>query len=410
MGLRLSGVSSPVRRTERQRCRAFAPGGHRFIAIVAVGTQLVPVTQKSRLTTPRGNVQFSNKQHYDERMNGDPPKGIEDIVRRNVAALRSKANLTQQGLADEMLLRGIPWTRETVAQVETTSRRLGFTEAIAVAACLDVPVARLTATGAATVAVGESEWSAAYLGAALAGTAGDVFPPESYAARSGRVAEPLPTPLSPSGPVPPSASDDDAERRRGPFERRLVDPDDPDRTGRRAADPPVPAKAPQKAAERIERRMRLRVTASDVDATAQHLWSRSLESERERRVTDRHALTGGSIKTIRGHVSRDLDREIAHEMERQPDIAPPPVDDGDDPDAMTPEEATWEATRLNIILANKGYSDSDVTRWWNFTRHRELGDQTIAEAWSAGEYGSVSRLIESLPDRHGPAGGYFSDD
>ena len=53
-------------------------------------------------------------------------KGIEDIVRRNVAALRSKANLTQQGLADEMLLRGIAWTRETVAQVETTNRRLGL--------------------------------------------------------------------------------------------------------------------------------------------------------------------------------------------------------------------------------------------------------------------------------------------
>ena len=70
---------------------------------------------------------------------------------------------------------------------------------------------------------------------------------------------------------------------------------------------------------------------------------------------------------------------------------------------MSPEEATWEATRLNIILANKGYSDSDVTRWWNFTRHRELDDRTIAEAWSAGDYGDVSRLIESLPDKHGPA-------
>ena len=114
-------------------------------------------------------------------MNGDPTNGIEEIMRRNVAVLRSKANLTQQGLADEMLMRGIAWTRETVAQVETTSRRLGFTEAIVVAACLDVPVARLTATGQASVAVGESEWTAAYLGAAIAGTAGDIFPPESYA-------------------------------------------------------------------------------------------------------------------------------------------------------------------------------------------------------------------------------------
>ena len=40
---------------------------------------------------------------------------------------------------------GVP-TTSSVTQVETTNRRLGFTEAIVVAACLDVPVARLTAT------------------------------------------------------------------------------------------------------------------------------------------------------------------------------------------------------------------------------------------------------------------------
>ena len=73
-------------------------------------------------------------------MNGEGGTGVEDIVRRNIAALRAKANLTQQGLADEMLLRGVAWTRETVAQVETTNRRIGLTEAIAVAACLDVPL------------------------------------------------------------------------------------------------------------------------------------------------------------------------------------------------------------------------------------------------------------------------------
>ena len=127
----------------------------------------------------------------------------------------------------------------------------------------------------------------------------------------------------------------------------------------------------------------------------------------ERRVTDRHALTGGSLKTIRGHVSRDLDREIAHEMERNPEVTTPP---GEGPWEMSPEEAAWEATRLNIILANKGYNDSDVTRWWNFTRHRELGDQTIAEAWRAGEYAAVSRLIESLPDKSGSAAGYYIDE
>ena len=31
---------------------------------------------------------FLTKRSYDRRMNGDPTKGIEDIVRRNVAALQ----------------------------------------------------------------------------------------------------------------------------------------------------------------------------------------------------------------------------------------------------------------------------------------------------------------------------------
>ena len=342
-------------------------------------------------------------ERYHETMNGEPTKGIEDIVRRNVAALRSKANLTQQGLADEMLLRGIAWTRETVAQVETTNRRLGFTEAIVVAACLDVPVARLTATGAATVAVGESEWTAAYLGAAIAGTTGDIFPPESYASPSARTPQP---PEAAEPPVRVAAPEEVPDRRRGPGERRVAAESESDQQGRRATDRPVP-QAPQKAAERIERRLRLRVTASDVDAAAQQLWSRSLDAERERRVSDRHALTGGSLKTIRGHVSRDLDREIAYEMERSPERdEPQPARPG----AMSTDEATWEATRLNIVLANKGYSDSDVTRWWNFTRHAELDDQTIAEAWKAGEYAAVSRLIESLPDKHGTANAVFFEE
>jgi transcriptional regulator with XRE-family HTH domain len=341
-------------------------------------------------------------------VNGEPTTGIEDIVRRNVATLRSRANLTQQGLADEMLLRGVPWTRETVAQLETTNRRLGFTEAIVLAACLDVPLARLTASGSPTVSVGDGDWSAAYLSAAMAGTAGDTFPPESYAAPathshqpSGQP-EPPGSPGSPAPPEPPSSpagrpGPGSASDRRD--ERAAVEPGEPSRAGRRSTD--RPAAGPQKTAERIERRLRLRVTASDVDATAQHLWSRSLESERERRVTDRHALTGGSLKTIRGHVSRDLDREIAYEMERVPREGV-----GAGRAELSPEEATWEATRLNIVLANKGYSDSDVTRWWNFTRHRELGDRTIAEAWEAGDYSAASRLVESLPDKHGSGAGY----
>ena len=352
--------------------------------------------------------------------------GLEDIVRRNIAALRAKVGLTQQGLADEMFVHGIGWTRETVAQVETTNRRIGLTEAIAVAACLDVPLARLTSTGADSVAVGDSRWTTSYLSAAIAGTAGDVFPLESYAAPVHASVDDWRTAWDdvPPRTVHPGDSSLDLERRRRSRNRRLVDPSE----AVRAPDVRAPAEAsdaPHRAAERIERRLRLRVTASDVDSTAQHLYSRSLEAERERRVNDRHTLTGGSLPTIRGHVSRDLDREIAHEMEKRAErfeeperaerfeeperaerieeperaeriAAPAPGSGG----PLTSDEAAWEATRLNIILANKGYSDSDVTRWWNFTRHRELGDQTIAEAWRDGRYTAVSRLIQSLPDKN----------
>ncbi len=334
-------------------------------------------------------------------MNAEGGTSIEDIVRRNIAALRAKDSLTQQALADEMLLRGVAWTRETVAQVETTNRRIGLTEAIAVAACLDVPLARLVATGADTVIVGESRWTAPYLAAAVAGTAGDVFTPESYAAaarprrdqpRDTREDEEYPV----QRPTPPGAAPMELERRRRPRDRRPVEAAEPAPV-ERLVEPE--SDAPHRTAERIERRLRLRVTAGDVDSTAQHLWSRSLEAERDRRVAERQTLTGGSLPTIQGHVSRDLDRELAHEMEKRAEGVVPPDDTSG---ALTADEAAWEATRLNIILANKGYSDSDVTRWWNFTRHRELGDQTIAEAWRDGHYSAVSRLIQSLADKRTP--------
>ncbi len=318
-------------------------------------------------------------------MNGGATN-IEDIVRRNVATLRSKANLTQQALADEMLSRGVPWTRETVAQVETTNRRLGFTEAIAVAASLDVPLARLTATGADVITVGDREWTTPYLCAAIAGTAGDTFTVDSYSVAATASAATA-APATPVAPTAPDRLEDRSGRSTGRRRRReLIEEDE--------VEPAEPERRPpsaQRTAERIERRLRLRVTPGDVDTAAQHLWSRSLDSERERRVSDRHARTGGSLKTIRGHVSRDLDRELAHEMERSAEVGRGSV-------PMTPEEAAWEATRLNIILANKGYADSDVTRWWNFTRHRELDDHTVGEAWDAGRYTEVSRLIQSLPD------------
>ncbi len=331
-------------------------------------------------------------------MDGEGATGIEEIIRRNIAALRSKASLTQLGLAEAMLAHGIAWSRETVAAVEATDRPLDLTEAIAVAACLEVPLARLVATGASTVAVGGCEWTAHYLGAAIAGTAADVFPPDAYATRR-RVHE-VPRewpgaerPVPPGGgAVPPGSL---PERRRRPRERYLMDTQE-EVPGRGYRPPGGPSEGPgQPPSERLERRLRLRVTSGDVVGTGPPGWSRDLDVERARRAVERPPV-GGAPRPPSGDRPA-VEREVAGSWEQG---AEPDGDEeyGDQGVALSPDEAAWEATRLNIILANKGYGDSDVTRWWNFTPHRELGGRTVAEAWQEGAYDAVSRLIQSLPE------------
>ena len=395
-------------------------------------------------------------------MQNDARPGIEDTIRRNVAELRARVGLTQQGLADEMHRRGVSWTRETVAQAETGNRRLGLTEAIALSAALDVPLARLVSTSASSVGVGENAWTAAYLTAAVAGTAGDAFTPEAFGATVGWDVDPGPEPTwedefdRPGRTETTLAAEIEVERRRRPRDRdhrRFEAPDMPDEAMSRQrvrpsvsdqvqVEPDERTSGQHRTAERIQRRLRMRVTAEDIDATAHRLWSRSLEEERSHRVDDRYSLTGGSLPTIRGHVSRELDRELEHELsksmngqgtttpafDRQEPGAPQPprsrsrdrglevdvstsrrrerVEERSEteprPSALSVDEAVWEATRLNTMLANKGYHDSEVTRWWNFTAHDELGGQTISEAWRDGRFDEVRVLIEALPERDGP--------
>ena len=94
------------------------------------------------------------------------------------------------------------------------------------AASLDVPLARLTATGADVVAVGDSEWTTPYLCAAVAGTAGDTFAADSYslsstrptAPGSGRSTRPTRSRIEAAAAV--AAGDGDGSRRRPRQQRR----------------------------------------------------------------------------------------------------------------------------------------------------------------------------------------------
>jgi hypothetical protein len=63
------------------------------------------------------------------------------------------------------------------------------------------------------------------------------------------------------------------------------------------------------------------------------------------------------------------------------------------------EDPTWpnrEATKINLALGKVGYSDSQVTSWWNQTSHVELGGLTPTQAWNSGDIPQVKALVEKL--------------
>ena len=111
-----------------------------------------------------------------------------------------------------------------------------------------MPLARLTATGADTVTVGESRWATAYLAAAIAGTVDDVFAPESYAA-------PLPVGPRRAGTVagrgghepdagPPGSTPNGARAPPSPRDRRPVDVADADAAAPAATRTTPPTRRP----------------------------------------------------------------------------------------------------------------------------------------------------------------------
>jgi transcriptional regulator with XRE-family HTH domain len=71
----------------------------------------------------------------------------EEVLGRHLRALREKAGLTQQQVADQMRLRGFPMHRSAIAKIEAsdpaTRRPVRVNEAVALADVLGVPVADL---------------------------------------------------------------------------------------------------------------------------------------------------------------------------------------------------------------------------------------------------------------------------
>jgi hypothetical protein len=65
-----------------------------------------------------------------------------------------------------------------------------------------------------------------------------------------------------------------------------------------------------------------------------------------------------------------------------------------------PNWAGREATKIDLALGKVGYSQADITKWWNFAAYDELGGQTPLQAWNREEYEQVKRLAEVLVSEH----------
>ena len=241
-----------------------------------------------------------------------PAARFEVVVAENVARLRKERGWTQKQLAWELEIYGLPWTRATIAQVETGRRVVGFAEAIAVAAALDVGLEDLVATAAEHVQIHEGTWTAEWLRDAVAHSI-DGNAPEGFTSPAKvRVWQASRDFVSQS-----LAHQEETWRR--VRQRWAIDPDmthgvrrDLEHRARRLPE--------RQMAERLDRKTGLGVTPLEVVVAANATWSHSIERERDRRVAKRNPdAKAASVRAARGHVTRELEEELERAIEKAAD-------------------------------------------------------------------------------------------
>ncbi|HEY5110367.1 MAG TPA: hypothetical protein VII96_12235 [Acidimicrobiales bacterium] len=236
--------------------------------------------------------------------------GLLSVIAGNVRRLRTASPsgpLSQEGLASAMRLRGVLWTRATVAAVETTRRSVSLIESIALADCLGVGVTGLVEPETSHVAVDAGIWSAAYLlGAVLGDTekVGDAFQSEELrhlgrtltrAVRGARSLAQIITARWGDEVTLNPAVFVESERQIGDTETAVAD--------------------------RLESRTRLGVTPLEIVVAADALWGRCFADERDRRATGRPDATPRTVQALRGRATRAMEQELREAIEVRADRA-----------------------------------------------------------------------------------------
>jgi transcriptional regulator with XRE-family HTH domain len=237
----------------------------------------------------------------------EQPPHLESVIASNVARLREARSLTQDQLAQGLLLHGLRWDRATVAMVETDRRKVRLTEAVVLCAALDVSMADLVTPPGDAVTVDTGTWSASYLRAVV--ERDEDYSGAEYTSPAQKAVNRLALAALETHSQWRTRAvknlearwDLDPNIRRGEM-KRILGHDDPMDTA---------------VAARIENRTLLGVAPGDVKLAALRIWGRSFHDERERRAAERP----GNRQAVRGRITRKLEVELEQAIEEAADRA-----------------------------------------------------------------------------------------
>jgi len=227
------------------------------------------------------------------------------VIADNVRRLRTDTPpgaLSQDGLARAIRIRGIHWTRATVAAIETGRRSVSLVEGVALADVLGVGLGDLVSTTSSHVKVDLGIWSSDYLAGAVRGNTDgieDAFQSDDLRDLIRVSDRGIRDTLGRSSLLRSRWGRDVSMKPAAVIERE-----------RRIGDVEVTI------ASRLESRTHLGVTGSEVVVAADVMWQRSFQEERERRVAERPGVvTRRTQQALRGRATRDMEAEMRKAIE-----------------------------------------------------------------------------------------------
>jgi transcriptional regulator with XRE-family HTH domain len=220
---------------------------------------------------------------------------LSTVLADNLTRLRREAGWTQDHVARLMRYRGLFWNRATVAQVETRRRQVGAVELLALFNSFAVEPEEFFRTEAPFVRVGDADWNSDMAANALRTTPDQ--PAELTQSQSPDLRDDLDASVKATRWFLDSLAKWDWGNLTNRQRRAIIGSEDATR-----------------AAKRLSNATFRPVSFIDVAGAAFQLYGRSISEERDARVSDqlrdKPEPTPRTMQALRGHVMRQLDREI----------------------------------------------------------------------------------------------------